>query len=101
MTNILNRLKELLLSIWELRDTHTNLIPSKIDVNDLSVKEEFMQQYGAGIFLKLLLHYYYLTDDPEIFSIMEYYTDAIITNFWDGKTWEYRVNSDGIVHSNL
>ena len=97
----IKQVKRTLLSIWELRDTHTNLIPSKIDVNDLSVKEEFMQQYGAGIFLKLLLHYYYLTDDPEIFSIMEYYTDAIITNFWDGKTWEYRVNSDGSVQSNV
>jgi len=97
----IEQVKKTLLSIWELRNTDTNLIPSSIDANDLSVKKEFMQQYGAGIFLKLLLHYYYLTDDPEIFSIMEYYTDAIITNFWDGKTWDYRVNSDGTVHSNV
>jgi hypothetical protein len=60
-----------------------------------------MQQYGAGIFLKLLLHYFYLTSDPEIFTIMTIYHDAVIKNFWDGHTWNYRVNFDGSVASSL
>ena len=60
-----------------------------------------MQQYGAGIFLKILLHYYYLTDDPEIFQIMTIYYDAIIQNFWDGTTWNYRVNYDGTTSSKV
>ena len=59
-----------------------------------------MQQYGAGIFLKVLLHYYYLTEDVEdVYKIIEDYTDAVVDYFWDGKTWNYRVDYDGTVRS--
>ena len=97
----LEQVKRTILSYWQLRDLDTNLIPSSINADDLTVEKEFMQQYGAGIFLKVLLHYYYLTDDPEIFVIMKTYHDSVIDHFWDGKTWDYRVNSDGSVLSNV
>jgi len=100
-TKYLDQVKQTILSYWQLRNTETNLIPSSINTKDLSIEKKFMQQYGAGIFLKVLLHYYYLTDDPEIFVIMKDYNDAVIDNFWDGKTWNYRVNFDGHVLSNV
>ena len=95
------QVKQTLISYWDLRDTETNLIPSSVMVNDSTVNYEYMQQYGAGIFLKLLLHYFYLTNDPEIFTIMVNYNDAVIKNFWDGHTWNYRVHFDGSVLSSL
>jgi hypothetical protein len=95
----LDQVKQTLLSYWDLRNTDTNLIPSSVLVTDSAVKNEFMQQYGAGIFLKILLHYYYLTNDSEIFTIMTTYHDAVIEHFWDGHTWDYRVNYDGSVSS--
>ena len=88
----LNQAKNTLLAYWDLRNKDTNLIPSMVNADTKEVKQEFMQQYGAGIFLKLLLHYYYLTDDPEIMSIMMTYSDSVIEHFRDGKTWDYRVN---------
>ena len=97
----LDQVKKTILSYWDQRHIETNLIPSSINADDLSVEKEFMQQYGAGIFLKILLHYYYLTDDPEIFQIMKIYYDAITQNFWDGSTWNYRVNYDGTTTSNV
>ena len=60
-----------------------------------------MQQYGAGIFLKVLLHYYYLTEDKDVYKIIEDYTDAVVHYFWDGKTWNYRVDYDGKIRSNI
>ena len=95
----LKQVKNTILVYWDQRNKETNLIPSMVNAVDKEVKQEFMQQYGAGIFLKLLLHYYYLTDDPEILSIMKIYSDAVMDYFWDGKTWNYRVNYDGTVLS--
>ena len=100
-TTYLDQVKRTILAYWELRDKNTNLIPSKINADTKSVKDPFMQQYGAGIFLKLLLHYYYLTEDPEIYKIIEDYTDAVVNYYWDGKTWNYRVNYDGTVWSGI
>ena len=60
-----------------------------------------MQQYGAGIFLKVLLHYYYLTEDKDVYKIIEDYTDSVVDYFWDGKTWNYRVDYDGTVRSSV
>ena len=97
----LEQVKKTLLSYWGLRNSETNLIPASINAKDSSTEKNFMQQYGAGIFLKILLHYYYLTDDPEILQIMNVYADAVIINFWDGATWDYRVNSDGSILSNV
>ncbi len=97
----LDQVKQTIMAYWELRNIETNLIPSSVNTNDLYVEKKFMQQYGAGIFLKVLLHYYYLTDDPEIFIIMKDYSDSVIEHFWDGKTWNYRVNFDGTVLSNV
>jgi len=97
----LDQVKKTILAYWELRDKNTNLIPSKINADTKSVKDPFMEQYGAGIFLKLLLHHYYLTEDPEIYKIIEDYTDAVVNYFWDGKTWTYRVNYDGTVWSDV
>ena len=96
----LNQAKNTLLAYWDLRSKDTNLLPSMVNADTKEIKQEFMQQYGAGIFLKLLLHYYYLTDDPEIMSIMMTYSDSVIEHFWDGKTWDYRVNYDGTILSN-
>ncbi len=95
----LNQVKKTILAYWDLRNKDTNLIPSMINAETNEIEQNFMQQYGAGIFLKILLHYYYLTDDPEILSIMKIYSDSVIEYFWDGKTWEYRVNFDGTVMS--
>ena len=97
----LDQVKQTLVSYWELRDSKTNLIPSSVLVKDSTVNYEYMQQYGSGIFLKLLLHYFYLTNDPEIFTIMTIYHDSVIKNFWDGHTWNYRVHFDGSVVSPL
>ena len=95
----LTQVKNTIFAYWDERDKNTNLIPSMINAETKEVKQEFMQQYGAGIFLKILLHYYYLTDDPEILSIMKIYSDSVLEYFWDGNTWNYRVNSDGGVLS--
>ena len=51
--------------------------------------------------MKVLLHYYYLTEDTEIYKIIEDYTDAVVNYYWDGKTWNYRVDYDGIIRSNV
>ena len=97
----LDQVKRTILAYWELRDKETNLIPSWIYSDTGDIKEPFMQQYGAGIFLKVLLHYYYLTEDEDIYKIIEDYTDAIVHYFWDGKTWNYRVDYDGTVRSDI
>ena len=74
----LDQVKRTILAYWELRDKDTNLIPSWIYSDTGDIKEPFMQQYGAGIFLKVLLHYYYLTEDEDIYKIIEDYTDATV-----------------------
>ena len=97
----LDQVKRTILAYWDLRDRETNLIPSKVNTDTGSVEDPFMEQYGAGIFLKVLLHYYYLTEDIEIYKIIEDYTDAIVDYYWDGKTWNYRVDYDGIIRSGV
>jgi len=97
----LDQVKRTILAYWELRDKETNLIPSWIYSDTGDIKEQFMQQYGAGIFLKVLLHYYYLTEDEDVYKIIEDYTDATVNYFWDGKTWNYRVDYDGTVSSDI
>ena len=97
----LDQVKRTILAYWELRDKETNLIPSWIYSDTGDIKEPFMQQYGAGIFLKVLLHYYYLTEDEDVYKIIEDYTDATVNYFWDGKTWNYRVDYDGTVRSEV
>ena len=97
----LDQVKRTILAYWELRDKETNLIPSWIYSDTGDIKEPFMQQYGAGIFLKVLLHYYYLTEDEDVYKIIEDYTDATVNYFWDGKTWNYRVDYDGAVRSDV
>ena len=59
----LDQVKKTILAYWDLRDKETNLIPSKINTDTGIVEDSFIEQYGAGVFLKLLLHYYYLTED--------------------------------------
>ena len=97
----LDQVKRTILAYWDLRDKETNLVPSWVNADTNSVKEPFMQQYGAGIFLKVLLHYYYLTEDEDIYKIIEDYTDAVVDYFWDGKTWNYRVDYDGKIRSSV
>ena len=97
----LEQAKRTILAYWDLRDKETNLIPSWVNADTGEIKEPFMQQYGAGIFLKVLLHYYYLTEDGDIYKIIEDYTDAVVDYFWDGKTWNYRVDYDGTVRSSV
>jgi len=97
----LEQTKRTILAYWDLRDKETNLIPSWVNADTNSVKEPFMQQYGAGIFLKVLLHYYYLTEDEDVYKIIEDYTDSVVDYFWDGKTWNYRVDYDGTVRSSV
>ena len=97
----LDQVKRTILAYWDLRDKETNLIPSWVYTDTGEIKEPFMQQYGAGIFLKILLHYYYLTEDSDIYKIIEDYTDAVVDYFWDGKTWNYRVDYDGKVRSGI
>ena len=97
----LEQVKRTILAYWDLRDKETNLIPSWVNADTSSVKEPFMQQYGAGIFLKVLLHYYYLTEDEDVYKIIEDYTDSVVDYFWDGKTWNYRVDYDGTVRSSV
>ena len=100
-TTYLDQVKRTILAYWELRDKETNLIPSKINADTGSIVDPFMEQYGAGIFLKVLLHYYYLTEDEDVYKIIEDYTDAIVNYYWDGKTWNYRVDYDGTVRSGV
>ena len=97
----LDQVKRTIFAYWDLRDKETDLIPSWVNTDTKSVKEPFMQQYGAGIFLKVLLHYYYLTEDQDAYKIIEDYTDAVVNYFWDGKTWNYRVDYDGTVSSGI
>jgi hypothetical protein len=93
------QVKNSILAYWDLRDKTTNLLPSQVDSTNNEVTTEFMQQYGTGLFLKILLHYYYLTDDPEILNIIDQYTDSISKYVWNGKTWNYRTNYNGTVIS--
>jgi len=97
----LDQVKRTILAYWDLRDKETNLIPSWVYTDTGEIKEPFMQQYGAGIFLKVLLHHYYLTEERDVYKIIEDYTDAVVDYFWDGKTWNYRVDYDGIVRSDV
>ena len=100
-TTYLDQVKRTILAYWDLRNKDTNLIPSWVNTDTGEIKEPFMQQYGAGIFLKVLLHYYYLTEDNVVYKIIEDYTDAIVNYFWDGKTWNYRVDYDGSIRSSV
>ena len=100
-TTYLEQVKRTILAYWDLRDKDTDLIPSRINADSKNVEDAYMQQYGAGIFLKVLLHYYYLTEDEQIYRIIEDYTDAIVDYYWDGKTWNYRINYDGTIFSNV
>jgi hypothetical protein len=100
-TTYLDQVKRTILAYWDLRNKDTNLIPSWVNTDTGEIKEPFMQQYGAGIFLKVLLHYYYLTEDNVVYKIIEDYTDAIVNYFWDGKTWNYRVDHDGSIRSSV
>ena len=95
----LNQVKKSIMAYWDLRDKTTNLIPSKINSSNNEIMTEFMQQYGSGLFLKILLHYYYLTDDPEILNIIDLYTDSLLKYTWNGKTWNYRTFYNGTVLS--
>jgi len=97
----LDQVKKTILAYWDLRDKETNLIPSKINTDTGIVEDSFIEQYGAGVFLKLLLHYYYLTEDEDVYKIIEDYTDSVVNYFWDGKTWNYRVDYDGTVRSSV
>ena len=36
-----------------------------------------------------------------IYKIIEDYTDAVVDYYWDGKSWNYRVNYDGTVRSDI
>ena len=100
-TTYLDQVKRTILAYWELRDKDTNLITSKINADTGSIEDPFMEQYGAGIFLKILLNYYYLTEDEDVYKIIEDYTDAVVNYFWDGKTWNYRVDYDGTIRSGV
>ena len=100
-TTYLEQVKRTILAYWDLRDKDTDLIPSRINADSKNVEDAFMEQYGAGIFLKVLLHYYYLTEDEQIYRIIEDYTDAVVDYYWDGKTWNYRMNYDGTIFSNV
>jgi hypothetical protein len=95
----LNQVKKTILSYWDLRDKTTNLLPSKVNSSNNEITSAFMQQYGSGLFLKILLHYYYLTDDPEILNIIDLYSNSISEFVWNGKTWNYRTNHNGTVLS--
>ena len=95
----LNQVKKTILAYWDLRDKTTNLLPSKVNSVNNETMTAFMQQYGSGLFLKILLHYYYLTDDPEILNIIDVYAESISKFVWNGKTWNYRTNYDGTVSS--
>jgi len=97
----LDQVKRTIFAYWDLRDKETNLIPSKINSDTGIVEDSFIEQYGAGVFLKLLLHYYYLTEDEDVYKIIEDYTDSVVNYFWDGKTWNYRVDYDGTVRSSV
>jgi len=97
----LNQAKKTILAYWDLRDKTTNLLPSKVNSTNNETTATYMQQYGSGLFLKILLHYYYLTDDPEILNIIDLYSDSISKFVWNGKTWNYRTHYDGTVLSPL
>ncbi len=93
----LNQVKNTILSYWDLRDKTTNLLPSKVNSDNNETVTAFMQQYGSGLFLKILLHYYYLTDDPEILHIIDTYTNSLLKYAWNGNTWNYRTYYNGTV----
>ena len=97
----LEQAKNTILQYWDLRDKNTNLIPSWVYADTGEIKENYMQQYGAGAFLKVLLHYYYLTDDEKFLDIIDTYSNSISTYFWDGMTWNYRVDTNGKILSPL
>jgi len=95
----LEQAQKTILAYWELRDERTGLLPSSVNSTSLEIIKEYMQQYGSGIFLKIVLHYYYLTEDPEALEIINDYTESIFNYVWNGKTWNYRINSDGSIFS--
>jgi hypothetical protein len=63
------------------------------------MKAPFVRQYSFGIFTKLLLHYYYLTTDKQIYNILQYYINAISRYVWNGHRWNYRTQVDGMSSS--
>ncbi len=97
----LSQAYDTIISYWEIRNKTTNLVPSWVYSDTRAVKEAYMQQYGAGIFLKLLLHYYYLTQNDYIYIIIEEYVEAVSTYMWDGLRWNYRTTYDGQVAGRL
>ena len=97
----LDQVKRTIHAYWDLRDKETNLIPSWVYTDTGEIKEPFMQQYGAGVFLKVLLHYYYLTEDRDVYKIIEDYTEAVVDYCCDGKTWNDRVDYEGTVRSSV
>jgi len=47
--NYLLQARNSIMAFWDLRNKTTNLVPSSVYSDTKDVKEEFMQQYGAGI----------------------------------------------------
>ena len=64
-------------------------------------KRAFYATIWRGNFSQSFTSFYYLTEDVEIYEIIEDYTDAIVNYFWDGKIWNYRVDYDGTVRSSV
>jgi hypothetical protein len=54
-----------------------------------------MQHYGSAAFLKIVLHYHYLSGDEGARDIVRQYASALERYAWDGQRWNYRTDADG------
>jgi hypothetical protein len=57
----LTQAKKTIYAVWDVRDRDTNLVPGWLYSDRASAKVQYMQHYGSGAFLKVVLHYHYLS----------------------------------------
>ena len=80
---------DILNSIWERRDSETNLIPESWDVlydqagSRLYPYNDFRYDDMGGVYIRTLMLAYNLTEDDKIMDILKVYTPALVDGIWD------------------
>ncbi|MBS5937894.1 hypothetical protein [Clostridium sp.] len=80
---------DILNSIWERRDSETNLISESWDVrydtsgSRLYPYSDFRYDDMGGVYIRTLMLAYNLTYDDNIMDILKVYTPALVNGIWD------------------
>lgn len=82
-TIFLNKSRSILVSVWNHKRTKINLVPAVFDSVSLKTIRNDTQLYATGELLTAYIYYYYITNDPQIKSIISDYSSAAYDSYWD------------------